>query len=177
VISADRGFPYQLIWRTPAPVKVAFLVWEASHEKILTIDNLQRGGSPRFIGVSCAKTNLKQWITCCFSARLLGFLGCLLSIVWGFVRLYLTPLEVIFWRGRVCLAGRWEKRTRQGGWYPMLFFGVYGGSVIFWGYRNLFSILGRYSSEDSLFLGERKALLLLFWAVFLMLGSLYMGCT
>ena len=44
VISADRDFPYQLIWRTPAPVKVAFLVWEASHWKILTIDNLQKRG-------------------------------------------------------------------------------------------------------------------------------------
>ena len=44
MISADRGFPYQLIWRTPAPVKVAFLVWEASHWKILTIDNLQKRG-------------------------------------------------------------------------------------------------------------------------------------
>ena len=41
VISADRAFPHHLIWRTSAPVKVAFFVWEASHGKILTIDNLQ----------------------------------------------------------------------------------------------------------------------------------------
>jgi len=43
-ILGDRGFPYQLIWRSLAPVKVSFFVWEASHGKILTIDNLQKKG-------------------------------------------------------------------------------------------------------------------------------------
>jgi len=38
------GFPYKLIWRSLAPVKVSFFVWEASHGKILTCDNLQKKG-------------------------------------------------------------------------------------------------------------------------------------
>ena len=40
----DRGFPCKLIWRSLAPVKVSFFVWEASHGKILTFDNWQRKG-------------------------------------------------------------------------------------------------------------------------------------
>jgi len=39
-----RGFPCQLIWRALAPAKVSFFVWEASHGKILIIDNLQKRG-------------------------------------------------------------------------------------------------------------------------------------
>jgi len=38
------GFPYRLIWRSLAPTKVSFFVWEATHGKILTCDNLQRRG-------------------------------------------------------------------------------------------------------------------------------------
>ena len=38
------SFPYHIISRTLAPVKVSFFVWKASHGKILTIDNLQRRG-------------------------------------------------------------------------------------------------------------------------------------
>jgi len=41
-ILGDKGFPCQLIWRSLAPVKVSFFIWEASHGKILTIDNLQK---------------------------------------------------------------------------------------------------------------------------------------
>ena len=43
-IMGDQGFPCKVIWRTLAPVKVSFFVWEASHGKILTIDNLQKRG-------------------------------------------------------------------------------------------------------------------------------------
>ena len=40
----ERGFPCKLIWRSLAPVKVSFFVWEASHWKILTCENLQKKG-------------------------------------------------------------------------------------------------------------------------------------
>ena len=43
-ITEVTGFPCQIIWRSLAPAKVSFFVWEASHGKILTIDNLQRRG-------------------------------------------------------------------------------------------------------------------------------------
>ena len=40
----DRGFPCKFVWKSLAPVKVSFFVWEASHGKILTCDNLQQKG-------------------------------------------------------------------------------------------------------------------------------------
>ena len=40
----ERGFPSQLIWSSLALGKVSFFVWEASHGKILTGDNLQKKG-------------------------------------------------------------------------------------------------------------------------------------
>jgi len=40
----EGGFPYSLIWRSLAPSKVSFFVWEATRGKILTCDNLQRRG-------------------------------------------------------------------------------------------------------------------------------------
>ena len=40
----EGGFPHRLIWRSLAPTKVSFFVWEAMHGKILTCDNLQRRG-------------------------------------------------------------------------------------------------------------------------------------
>ena len=42
--SFGGGFPYRLIWRSLAPTKVSFFVWEAVHGKILTCNNLQRRG-------------------------------------------------------------------------------------------------------------------------------------
>ena len=78
-ISVNSGFPCQLIWRALAPVKVSFFVWEASHGKILTIDNLQKRGSLWLTDVICAKRIPNRWIIYCFTARLLGFCGsCLL---------------------------------------------------------------------------------------------------
>jgi hypothetical protein len=37
-----RPFPWKSIWRTKAPVKVAFFAWSAALEKILTLDNLRQ---------------------------------------------------------------------------------------------------------------------------------------
>ncbi|RVW88765.1 hypothetical protein CK203_034738 [Vitis vinifera] len=37
-------FPCGSIWRSSVPPKVAFFAWEASWEKVLTLDQLQRKG-------------------------------------------------------------------------------------------------------------------------------------
>jgi hypothetical protein len=37
-----QPFPWKSIWRTKAPVKVAFFAWSAALEKILTLDNLRK---------------------------------------------------------------------------------------------------------------------------------------
>jgi len=40
---SDGGFPWSIIWKCTARFKVSFFVWEASHGRILTCDNLQKG--------------------------------------------------------------------------------------------------------------------------------------
>jgi len=57
-ILGDRGFPCQHIWRPLTPVKVSFFVWEASHGKILTIDNLYKKGTTLVNKCSCVKGTL-----------------------------------------------------------------------------------------------------------------------
>jgi len=47
--SAEKGFPCKLIWKSLALLKVSFFVWEATHENILTCDNLQKGGNRCFM--------------------------------------------------------------------------------------------------------------------------------
>jgi len=42
-ISLER-FPWKIIWKTLALLKVSVFVWEASDGSILTCDNLQRKG-------------------------------------------------------------------------------------------------------------------------------------
>jgi mannosylglycoprotein endo-beta-mannosidase len=43
VVSRSRAnFPWKGIWKTKCPLKVSFFVWEATHGKILTSDNLRR---------------------------------------------------------------------------------------------------------------------------------------
>jgi len=68
-----RGFPCQLIWRALVPVKVSFFVWEASHGKILTIDNLQRRGIT--LVNRCYMCKGDSELVDHFIARLLGFFG------------------------------------------------------------------------------------------------------
>ena len=42
--SAIGLFPWKIIWKNLAPLKVSVFVWEASHGSILTCDNLQKRG-------------------------------------------------------------------------------------------------------------------------------------
>ena len=41
---SEKGFPCKLIWKSLAPLKVSFFVWEATHENMLMCDNLQKRG-------------------------------------------------------------------------------------------------------------------------------------
>lgn len=37
-------FPWCCVWKSKVPTRVSFFVWEATHGKILIIDNLRRIG-------------------------------------------------------------------------------------------------------------------------------------
>uniref|UniRef100_A0A7C9AS09 Reverse transcriptase zinc-binding domain-containing protein n=1 Tax=Opuntia streptacantha TaxID=393608 RepID=A0A7C9AS09_OPUST len=95
-ISGNSGFPCQLIWRTLAPVKVAFFVWEASHGKILTIDNLHKRGFTLVNRCYMCKEDSESVDICCFTARLPGLCGSLPLTVWGSIGLHPTLLGAIF---------------------------------------------------------------------------------
>ena len=41
-ILSDGGFAWSITWKSPARFKVSFYVWEASYDKILTYDDLQK---------------------------------------------------------------------------------------------------------------------------------------
>ena len=41
-ITSDHSFPRKIIWRTKAPLRVAFFAWTATLGKIFTIDNLRK---------------------------------------------------------------------------------------------------------------------------------------
>ena len=43
-VHSENGFPCKFIWKSLAPVKVSFFVWEATHGNILTCHNLQKWG-------------------------------------------------------------------------------------------------------------------------------------
>ena len=38
------GFPWKGIWKTKIPKRVAFFLWTAAHDRILTLDNLRLRG-------------------------------------------------------------------------------------------------------------------------------------
>ena len=40
--NCEKSFPWKCIWKSKIPSKVAFFVWTAALENILTIDNLWR---------------------------------------------------------------------------------------------------------------------------------------
>ena len=41
-ITSDHSFPWKIIWRSKAPLRVAFFVWTTTLGKFLTIDNLRK---------------------------------------------------------------------------------------------------------------------------------------
>uniref|UniRef100_A0A5B6YWQ5 Reverse transcriptase zinc-binding domain-containing protein n=1 Tax=Davidia involucrata TaxID=16924 RepID=A0A5B6YWQ5_DAVIN len=44
VVRRHVEFPWRLIWRSKAPMKVAFFVWAVARDAILTLENLKKRG-------------------------------------------------------------------------------------------------------------------------------------
>ena len=42
----SRSFPALLVWNPLVPLKASFLAWEASWEKVMTLDQLKKRGRP-----------------------------------------------------------------------------------------------------------------------------------
>jgi len=63
------SFPWKNIWRVKAPIRVAFFVWSAALDKILTHDNLRKRNVIVWSGVVFARKVGSLLITCCFIVR------------------------------------------------------------------------------------------------------------
>ena len=57
-------FPWKGIWKAKVPKRVAFFLWMAAHDRILTLDNL--GVTLLRIGVACAAAVGNLWIISLF---------------------------------------------------------------------------------------------------------------
>ena len=67
-------FPKKSIWVDKVPTKVAFFAWEATWEKILTLDRLQRRGwhlPNRCFLCGCEEENVNHIILHCIVVRVL----------------------------------------------------------------------------------------------------------
>ncbi|RVX02717.1 LINE-1 reverse transcriptase-like [Vitis vinifera] len=96
----DTAFPEKCIWVDSVPTKVAFFAWEATWEKVLTLDRLQRRGwqFPNCCFLcGCAEESINHILIHCIVVRALWelVLG-LLGVKWAFPE---TVKEVLFsWR-------------------------------------------------------------------------------
>jgi len=88
----DRGFPCRLIRRTSAPAKVAVFIWEASHGKILTIDNLPKRGITSVNRCYMCKAEYESVDHLLLHCKV----GSLLSIVWRSIGPHIILLVVNF---------------------------------------------------------------------------------
>ena len=57
----NASFPWKSIWCVKAPKRVYFSLCTTAWDRILTIDNLVKGGLPLLIGVACVDVMGKLW--------------------------------------------------------------------------------------------------------------------
>ena len=94
-------FPKKSIWVDKVPIKVAFFAWEATWEKVLTLDRLQRRGwhlPNRCFLCGCEEENVNHILLHCIVVRVLWeIVLALFGANWVFPE---TVKEMLFsWRG------------------------------------------------------------------------------
>ena len=129
--SESRPFPALSVWNLLVPLNVGFFAWEASWGKVLTLDQLKKGGRPlanRCYLCEKEEETLNFLFLC--AARRLEYSGSLywLSLVLG--GCFLSQFD------RFSLLGKelkWERNVRKcGGQLPFASFGQCGMKEIEW---------------------------------------------
>ena len=146
-------------------LKCLSLVWEASHERILTCDNLQMRVRSWWIGAFCAKLKGNQQTPCCVIVLLQELYGIWPLAAPEFLGLFPVLVGITSLIGRASLVGKLKGRMT---YYPLMrSFAGFGvketwESLRVW--RCPFSILKIISSRLSCFSikGTFIALLLIF---------------
>ncbi|RVW65604.1 putative ribonuclease H protein [Vitis vinifera] len=124
-------FPERSIWVDKVPTKVAFFAWEASWEKLLTLDKLQRRGwqlPNRCFLCGCDEENVNHILLHCTVVRpLWEIVLALFGANWVFPEKVKEML--VSWRGP--FVGRKRKKIWTS--IPLCIFwtGVYGRGVLF----------------------------------------------
>ena len=108
-----RSFPWRGVWRSLCPLRVSFFVWETTHGRILTIDNLCR-----------RRTIIAKWcflcqcdgefvdhvlLHCPFARGLWSHILCIVNfqwvmpekvadVLWSWKRRFHNPFAQVIWR-------------------------------------------------------------------------------
>ncbi|CAN1305881.1 hypothetical protein LINPERPRIM_LOCUS26640 [Linum perenne] len=99
-------YPADVIWRTHVPTKVCGFIWQVTHEKILTVDNLMRRGFQlpnRCILCSVEAESIRHlFVDCQFVSQIWALLSSRLSLFGPFPGTMLGLVAA--WKGL-----RWER--------------------------------------------------------------------
>ena len=125
--NANQIVPWKSIWKTKAPTHVAFFVWTAAMERILTIDNLRRRVLVMDWCCTCKRTSesIAHLLLCCPVA----------SDLWSFI-FSIFGVQWVMPSGVMALLACWRNGLGQsrnieiGGQHLTVYYGAYGGREI-----------------------------------------------
>lgn len=93
-------FPTKMIWKASAPPRISFFAWEASKNRILTIDNLMKRGITLKNRRYLCKSNSKSCNICCFGVLSLLHYGSWSTVFLAFFGLQLVLSKMNYLLGK-----------------------------------------------------------------------------